>query len=386
MVVGGGSGGHITPALAVIREIWELKPRAEVRFWTDFKFYKNVVKNTTGWKEKFRVQRLMAGKFRRYTNFKDLSFKYKIEVVVKNTIDVLKVLMGFLMSLVGLILWRPNVIFLKGGYVCLPVGMVAKLLRIPYLIHDSDVVPGLTNRLLAGGARRIATGMPVENYNYPEGKAVWTGIPVGADFGTVGVVVQRGLKKKFGFSETRPLLVVTGGSLGARRINEAVAEVLSELLKICSVALVAGRDQYHEMLPLKEKYEDWEGGKLKSDFRMWEFTMEMADLMKAADVVVSRAGATTIAELAVMKKAVILVPNARLPGKHQAKNAEKLVENNAVEAIGDEEMSKKPEILLEAVRSLMRSEKKREVLAGNLAKFAKGDAATELAKMVVREA
>lgn len=370
----------------MIREIWGLKPRAEIRFWTDFKFYKNVVKNTSGWKEKFKVRRMVAGKFRRYTNFKKLDFKYKVEVVVKNTADVLKVLAGFLMSLVGLVLWRPNVIFLKGGYVCLPVGIVAKILRIPYVIHDSDVVPGLTNRLLAGGAKRIATGMPIENYKYPEGKAVWTGIPVGASFEPVSLKTQRGLKKKFGFSEMRPLLVVTGGSLGARRINEAVAGVLPELLKVCSVALVAGRDQYHEMLPLKEKYEDWEGGKLKSDFRMWEFTMEMADLLKAADVVVSRAGATTIAELAVMKKAVILVPNAKLPGKHQVKNAERLVEGDAVKMIDDEKMSKKPEILLEAVQSLVRGEKKREVLADNLAKFARGDAAAELAKMVVREA
>jgi UDP-N-acetylglucosamine--N-acetylmuramyl-(pentapeptide) pyrophosphoryl-undecaprenol N-acetylglucosamine transferase len=202
----------------------------------------------------------------------------------------------------------------------------------------------------------------------------------------VGVTVQRGLKKKFGFSELKPLLVVTGGSLGAQRINEAVAAVLPELLKVCSVGLVAGRDQYHSMIPLKEKYEDWEDGKLKSDFRMWEFTMDMAELLKAADVVVSRAGATTIAELAVMKKAVILVPNAKLPGKHQVKNAEKLIESSAVKAIDDEKMSKKPEILLEAVQNLMRSEKKREALAENLAKFAKKDAALELAKMVIWEA
>lgn len=384
-MVGGGSGGHVTPVVAVVREIWKLKPRARIEFWTDKKYYTNVVKMTTPMGPGIVARRVLAGKLRRYAHFKPVDYLKNFDVVLKNIVDGLRLTAGFFQSLVGLRRFKPDVVFIKGGYVGLPVGMAARLLRVPYIIHDSDAVPGLTNRVLARGAKRIATGMPLENYKYPEEKAEWTGIPVSLEFKPITLKRQSELKSGLGFDREEPLTVVTGGSLGAQHINEAVREILPELLKFTAVLLVAGRERYSEMIGLK-KYEVWEGGKLKTNFRMLEFTAKMSELFGAADVVVSRAGASTIAELANMHKAVVMVPNYKLPGKHQVKNAEAFAKAKAAIVVEDEDMVNQPGLLLKAVRELVRDPEKRKRMAKNLSEFAMSDAAERLAKMVVLEA
>ncbi len=399
LVVGGGSGGHITPAVAVIREILDLKPRTQVEFWTDRKYYKNVVKITTEigvrWGEEegkhsnyIRVRKIWAGKFRRYAGWTWKDWFRHLDIVFKDLIwgNIIG-LVGFVGGLAqsfGRLLWpktRPEVIFLKGGFVGLPVGLVAKLFGIPYVVHESDTVPGLANRILMRDATMIATGWG-EIKGQDEHKMVRVGIPVAAEFKVVTEARQKTLKKSFGFDPEAPLVIFTGGSQGAENINLAVREILPELLKFTSVGLVAGRKWYEEMVDLK-RYEEWDKAKLKSNFRMWEFNTTMNELMGAADVIVSRAGATTIAELAALKKAVILVPFERLPGGHQMKNAEKLAERGAVEVIPDEKMRNQPSSLLEEVRHLVRSPKQREYLAEKLHAEATEEAARKLAKVIL---
>ena len=369
----------------MVKEIWKIKPRARIEFWTDKKFYPNLAKMTVGMGPSLRLRKVVAGKLRRYTNFTFMMYLQHFDVVLKNIGDAFKVGVGFCQSWWRLLRIRPDVIFLKGGYVCLPVGMAARCLRIPYVVHDSDTVPGLTNRILAKGAKRIVTGMPLEYYNYAPDKAEWTGIPVSDNFKVVGKREQSELKKALGFSSQRHLLVVTGGSLGAQHINEAIREILPQLIKFTNVLLVAGRERYPEMLDLKE-YEVWEEGKLKSEFRMLEFSSEIWKLFGAADVVVSRAGASTMTELAAMHKAVVMVPNQKLPGGHQVKNAEAYAKAKAAIVVPDDKMDEKPELLLNAVRKLMRDDAEREMMADRLKKFAKVDAAEALAKMVVETA
>ncbi len=382
LVVGGGSGGHISPVVAVIEEIWKIKPRARVEFWTDKKFFVNVSKLCVNLGPGVRVKKIVAGKLRRYTNFGLIDYLQHFDVVLKNIFDGLKVLVGFCQSLSGLRKFRPDVIFLKGGYVCLPVGLAARVMKIPYMIHDSDTVPGLTNRLLSKRAVKIATGMPLENYKYPLEKAEWTGIPVAENFTPVTMKRQRELKKSLGFDTGEALVVVTGGSQGAANINRAMREILPKMLKFASVILVAGRERYPEMLDLKE-YEVWEEGKLKTNFRMLEFSAEMQDLFGAADVVVSRAGASTITELASMGKAVVMVPNHKLPGRHQVKNAELFAKEKAALVIEDAKIVKDPELLLAAVRKLVKDDDLRKTTAKNLKNFARDDAAGRLAEMIL---
>ncbi len=372
----------MTPVIAVVREIWEIRPRAKIEFWTDKKYFKNTKKLAFENDMDLRVRKIAAGKLRRYTNFKFIDYLQHFDVILQNIADFFRIIGGFIQSFWRLIRNRPDVIFLKGGYVCLPVGIVAKWLHIPYIIHDSDATPGLTNRLLSKKATKIATGMPLKYYNYPEEKAVWTGIPINQEFHPVGEKKQKSLKKELGFNENEPLLVVTGGSLGAENINVAIREILPELLKMTSVLLVAGRERYPEMLDLKD-YEKWEDGKLVSNFRMLEFSGEMYKLFGAADLVVSRAGASTMTELSSMAKAVIMVPNYKLPGYHQVKNAETYAKENAAVIVEDNKMQKDPSLLLKEIKKLLKDKKKREELGANLKTFSKDNAAKNLADIVI---
>ena len=406
LVVGGGSGGHITPAVAVIREIVERKPRAEIEFWTDFKYYKNVTKLTTeigfAWGEEreqrrkspyIRVRHIPAGKFHRYADWHFRDYFIHFGITIKDLI--LGNLLGFFGFLAGLVTAffrllpkssRPNVIFFKGGYVCLPVGIVVKLFKIPYIIHESDTVAGLANRLLMKKAKKVAFGMPIsEEIQAQHPNYIWTGIPVGPEFKPVSPTKQTSLKKAFSFNPDKPLVVITGGSQGSENLNEATRAILPDLLKFTSVGLVAGRKHYESMVDLK-KYENWDKASLESNFRMWEFNTTMDELMGAADVIVSRAGATTIAEMARLKKTVILVPFARLPGGHQTKNAERLASAGAASVIEDIKMVEHPDVLLDEIHHLIKSPRLRANMADKLAKEARSDAARRLADLILEEA
>ena len=375
-----------------------------MEFWTDFKYYKNVTRLTTEigveWGEEtrhkrtpyIRVRRIPAGKLHRYANWKFKDYFTHFDVTLKDLI--IGNILGFFGFIAGIITaffrlcrkrTRPNVIFLKGGFVCLPVGLMARLYKIPYLIHESDTVAGLANRILMKHAKKVAFGSPIDSEmaekhpNY-----VWTGIPISPEFKPVSPSKQPSLKKAFSFNQDKPLVVITGGSQGAENLNEATRAILPELLKLTSVALIAGRKHYENMVDLKQ-YENWDKASLESNFRMWEFNTTMNVLMGAADVVVSRAGATTIAELAGLKKAVILVPFERLPGDHQSKNAERLQELGAVSVVSDMKMCENPTLLLDEIRHLIKSPRLRADMADKLAKEARSDAARRIADLILEE-
>ena len=403
--MGGGSGGHITPAVAVIREILDQKPRAEVEFWTDFKYHKNVTKLTTeigvSWGEEertvrrkkgpyIRVRRIMAGKFHRYAGWKFSDYFTHFDITVKDLI--FGNIFGFFGFIGGLIMaffrllpkkHRPNAIFFKGGYVCLPVGIIAKLFKIPYVIHESDTVAGLANRALMKKATKVAFGMPIpEEMQEKHPNYVWTGIPVGPEFKAVTPSRQTSLKTAFSFSKDKPLVVITGGSQGSKNLNEITRIILPELLKTASVALVAGRKHYEDMIDLKQ-YENWDHANLESNFRMWEFCTTMDELLGAADIIVSRAGATTIAEMAALKKATILVPYERLPGGHQVKNAERLTDAGAAEMVIDSDMMDNPKKLLDKIKHLVNNPRKRSEMAERFHEEARSDAAKRLAEIIL---
>ena len=388
-----------------MREILEEKPRTRVEFWADRTYYKIVVKITTeigvswgeesrlsGKKQYIQVRKVASGKFHRYAGWSFKDYLHRLDILFKDIIwGNIKGFCGFFAGIVQSFFRilpasrRPDVIFLKGGFVGLPVGLVARFLKIPYVVHESDAVPGLANRLLMKKARWVALGVPDRDEGLKDSSnRVFVGIPIAPEFRKVSPKKQADLKKTFGFNPERPLVVITGGSQGSENINNAVREILPEMLKFTSVGLVAGRKHYEDMVDLK-KYEDWEKAKLQSDFRMWAFNSAMNELLGAADVVISRAGATTIAELAGLEKAVILVPFERLPGSHQVKNAERLVEMKACAMVADSRMMEQPGILLELTQKLVRSPKVRAELAENLHNsVAAPKAAKDLAELVLK--
>lgn len=362
--------------MAVLREIRDQKPRAEIRFWCDTKFAPQARSLMGHFDSGLRVDSIISGKFRRYHHLSVLRQLLWPQLVLLNLRDSFLVGIGFLQSFFKLIVWRPDVVFTKGGYVCLPVGLAARLLHIPLVIHDSDAHPGLTNRVLSRWATMIATGAPLEYYNYPKSCSRYVGIPVSSEFHPFSVHERTLARMEWGIDPDQPLIVITGGGLGATRINDTVIKMLPELLKIGSVVLVAGSAQYDDLVALTPPD--------SSHFQLHAFISEgMAALLGSADIVIARAGATTILELASLRKPTILIPNAKLTGGHQLKNAQIYSDARAVTILDEDQMLEKPNRLVTAVTTLINDVDLMTELADNIAKFARPHAAKDMADMII---
>lgn len=284
---------------------------------------------------------------------------------------------GFLQSLIKLQLWRPDIIFTKGGFVCLPAGLAAHLLKIPLVIHDSDTHPGLTNRILARFADAIATGAPLKHYTYPKDKSTYVGTPIGEEFRPVSDQEQMRLKVELGFDSKRPLVVVTGGGLGAQNINDAVIKRIRELLEITSLVLVSGVQQYDDVKILTPQDD--------SRYQLHPFISgNMMDYLAAADIVVARAGATTILELAALGKPTILVPSPYLTGGHQLKNAAVYAEDGGVEVIDELELSAQPQLLVDTITTMLANPKRLQEMGKIFHAHAKPEAAKDMAAIIDR--
>ncbi len=324
-----------------------------------------------------RVDTIVSGKLRRYHHLSLLQQLLKFRTIVwPNAVDMVKVGVGLMQSIYKLIVWRPDIVFTKGGFVCLPIGLAAHLLRIPLVIHDSDAHPGLTNRILARWAMRIGTGAPLKFYPYPPTISKYVGVPIMAEFTPYSDERRAEIKKMLGFGADRRLIVVTGGGLGAQRLNMAVAEDLEALLPHTNVILISGEAQYDEMHALTPENDP--------RFHLEPFVSKgMADMLGAADVVIARAGATTILELAALAKPTILVPNGFLTGGHQLKNAAVYAEKGAVAIVDEIELEKKPELLVDAVLNIFADIEHTKAMSAAFYEFAKPHAARDMAELVL---
>lgn len=375
MAVGGGSGGHVTPVVAVLKELYKRNPKAEIQFWCDYKFASHAKALIHAFNDQIPVTRIVSGKLRRYHHVSMLRQLFWGKTVLLNIRDLFLLNIGVIQSLALLIKWRPDVIFLKGGYVCLPVGISAKMLKIPYVIHDSDAHPGLTNRILGRWANKIATGAPLENYSYPVSKATYVGIPISQEFKKLTMPEKLEFLRDWQLDERKPLVVVTGGGLGAGRINDAIVKTLGEINKFASVVLISGSNSYDELRSLAPAN--------NSHFQLYPFVAnEMPRLLGCADVVVTRAGATTLHELSAIGVATIIVPNAMLTGGHQIKNATVYAKENAAIIVSDEEIVDAPEKLSKAIITLVSNKQLSELLATRLKSFARPHAASEVASLI----
>ena len=376
-MVGGGSGGHVTPVAAVCSQLKKAYPSAEVRMWCDRNFYQQAFTTMVAVDGHIKVETIIAGKLRRYHKLSLIKQLLQVRsIVIPNVIDAVKLLIGTFQSVVKLLLWRPDVIFSKGGFVCLPVGVAAKLLNIPLVIHDSDAHPGLTSRILARWAKTIATGAPLKYYNYPKERTHYIGIPVASTAKPFSSAKQRTVKKELGFSEHEPLIVITGGGLGAQSINEAVASVMNDLLGFCSVALVAGKANEAR---LKQQFQK------QKNLQVYGYipSETMQNLLGAADIVVSRAGATTLLELAALAKPSIIVPNERLTGGHQVKNAAVYQQAKAIIVLEDTRLVSEPLSLVDTINATLLNPTTLQRLSVNIQKFAKPDAAKDMMNLIV---
>lgn len=319
------------------------------------------------------VRVIHSGKFRRYAHLSKLQHLTVPGLAWNNFKDIFKIGAGFFESLALIRKFKPDVVFTKGGFVCLPVGLAAHMLRIPLVIHDSDTRPGLTNRILARWANIIATGSPLTNYSYPVAKSHYIGVPISPLFMPKSASEQAAAKKYFGFKANRLLVVAVGGGLGAESINNAMNRASKALIDQGIAAyVVAG----------KKHYEDATKAAPKDDsFKVVPFVYEkMDELLGAADIVVTRGSATFLQELAGLGKAAIIVPAHQLGD--QLKNAEVF---NAAKAalVVDNRGIEHDDRLERAILTLADDPMMRKELGERLHHFAKPKAAKELAKLIM---
>lgn len=379
-MTGAGSGGHITPVLVVARELKLIQPGIEVIY---IGHEGDTLADIPAQDKNIdHVYNVRAGKLRRYHG-EGLRQLLDIPTVIKNIRDMFFVGIGIWQSYWLLRKLRPDAIFIKGGFVGIPVGLAAAALRIPYLTHDSDALPGLANRIIAPWAKMHAVGLPKEVYSYPPDKTVTVGVPHAPEYHPVNKKEIVQLREKIGLGHYDKILLITGGGLGAQRINRAVLACVPDLLERypdLAVVHIAGRKDepsilqaYKTILPTKEQRRIVAKG----------FVSDLYDYSGAADVIITRAGATAMAEFASQAKACVVIPNPLLAGGHQLHNAKVLDKTKAVRMVSETDLAADPLTLMAPVVDLLDHPKRARELGEKLSKLARPDAAHRLAVLLL---
>jgi UDP-N-acetylglucosamine--N-acetylmuramyl-(pentapeptide) pyrophosphoryl-undecaprenol N-acetylglucosamine transferase len=376
LLTGGGTGGHITPLLAVAHELKTLDPDCQIvcigekggKFGHLTASHPSINETHT----------IYAGKFRRYHGESLIKKLFDVKTNMLNVRDAGRVVIGIVQACVLLGRLQPDVVFLKGGFVGVPVGVAARLFGIPVVTHDSDIMPGLANRIAGRNARLHATAMPAEYYAYPKEKVRHVGVLVSLDFQTVTSGLMAGYRRALGLPDNAEVLFVTGGSQGARKINQAVAAITPELLEQRQNLYIlhqtgSGNEAVH--------------GQFASDrLHISAFVDGLHKYSGAADVIITRAGANTLAEFGIQRKACIVIPHPYLTGGHQLKNAEYLKAKKAAIVLDEAEIIAHPQKLLKAVIDLLDDKAKRDEMADRLNELAVPDAARKLALLLLEVA
>jgi UDP-N-acetylglucosamine--N-acetylmuramyl-(pentapeptide) pyrophosphoryl-undecaprenol N-acetylglucosamine transferase len=333
-----------------------------------------------------RVAVVRAGKFRRYhgVGIKQL---FDVETLYKNLRDAIWVVVGFFQSLQLLGRERPDVVFIKGGFVGVPVGLAAALRRIPYVTHDSDALPGLANRIVARWARLHAVALPKEIYtSYPQDKVVTVGVPISKHYYKPTADEIRQWRRQLGLEQARKVLFVTGGGNGADRLNRAVINCAAELLERYPDLMIAHQTGRHLEDGVRRQYKKVLSAGDATRVVVKGFVTNMYLYSGAADVVVARAGANSLAEFAAQARACVIVPNPQLTGGHQIKNAKVLADHKAIRMVGEDTIKDDPRALMPALTDLFDHPDKIKVLGAKLSQLAQPNAAHLLAVILLEVA
>ena len=318
ILTGGGTAGHVTPNIALIPRLKELG--YDIQYIGS---YKGIEKELI---EPFGIpyHGISSGKLRRYFS-------------VQNFTDPFRVIKGFGEARRLIKKLKPDVIFSKGGFVSVPVVLAGKRCKVPVIIHESDMTPGLANKLAIPSAVKVCCNFPETLDSLPEGKAVLTGSPIRQELLTGDKAAALDLCH---FTPDTPVILVIGGSLGAVAVNEAVRGALPELLKEFQIIHLCGKGKMDESLKGTEGYCQFEY--IKDELR---------DLFALADIVISRAGANAICELLALRKPNLLIPlSARASRGDQILNARSFERQGFSLVIEEEQLTK--EALLDAVHNL----------------------------------
>ncbi|HEX9132288.1 MAG TPA: undecaprenyldiphospho-muramoylpentapeptide beta-N-acetylglucosaminyltransferase [Ktedonobacteraceae bacterium] len=366
LVSGGGSGGHIYPALAIATQLRE-EYRAEILFLGSDDGLETEIVPAAG----FRFAAIKAGKLRRYVSWQTIA-------------GIMRVPLGMIQAINIVGKFRPGVVFTSGGYVAVPAGLAARFNRVPLLMHQQDVPPNLSNRLVAPLATRISVAFADSLAYFPARKALQLGNPIRQAMLDVRQMSPQEARQELGFEEHTPLLLVTGGSQGARHLNRVVSEALPDLLAHFQVLQISGKELYNETCELSNSVLADLDEVLRKRYRLVAYLNEEMPLaLQAADLVLCRSGASTLSELAVLGKPSILVPLPPAIGSSpQEANAEMFKRKAAAEVIKDSDL--KPQVLVEQVKRSLSSSTLLEAMAQAARSLAKPQATQEIAAEIVK--
>ena len=318
ILTGGGTAGHVTPNIALIPKLKELG--YDIQYIGS---YEGIEKELI---EPFGIpyHGISSGKLRRYFS-------------VQNFTDPFRVIKGFGEARKLIKDLKPDVIFSKGGFVSVPVVLAGKKCKVPVIIHESDMTPGLANKIAIPSASKVCCNFPETLENLPKGKAVLTGSPIRQELLSGNKIAAMDM---CGFTADKPVILVIGGSLGSVIVNNAVREALPELLNHFQIIHLCGKGKTDESLKNTKGYCQFEY--IKNELR---------DIFALADIVISRAGANAICELLALRKPNLLIPlSAKASRGDQILNARSFERQGFSLVIEEEELSK--DSLLQAVQNL----------------------------------
>ena len=319
VLTGGGTAGHVTPCIALLPGLKQ--EGYDIQYIGS---YQGIERKLI---EEYNIpyHGISSGKLRRYFDPKNFSDPFK---VVKGYLEARKVLKEL----------KPDIVFSKGGFVTVPVVMAAKSFKIPVIVHESDMTPGLANKLALPSASKICVNFPETLKFLPEGKAVLTGTPIRKELFSGNKL--RGLDF-CGFTVNKPVLMVIGGSTGSRIINETIRGMLPTLLRDFQVIHLCGKGNLDERLGDTAGYVQFE-----------YIRAELSDLFAASDLIISRAGANAICEILALRKPNILIPlSAKASRGDQILNAESFERQGYSYLLTEEDLSIAK--LLEAIKIVL---------------------------------
>lgn len=365
VLAGGGTLGHIIPLAAVYKEIIKLASqknleKPEIMLISD----RSDVKDIGGINE-ITLKTIKAGKLRRYFSLENIK-------------DAFNFLVGIVQSLLYIKEFKPDIIFTKGGYASVPPAIAGWILKVPIFTHESDIKPGLANKFIARLAAGIFVSFLETKDYFPANKVVFTGNPIRK-------AITKGDKqtalKIFSLKENFPIILVYGGSQGAKKINEAIIEILPEILDRYQILHICGEKNYEKVKSEVEKL------KLRNNenYKLHPF---LADDLKHAyavcDIIVSRAGANSLFEIIALNKPSIIIPISSSPGNHQFENAKHFERKGMLFIIEENALNGK--MLIKKIDSLTLGREFRDEMIDKIKKyneFFKKSAAEEIAERVL---
>ena len=353
IISGGGTGGHIFPAISIANAVKKRWPGSEILF--------------VGAENRMEMERVPAAGYD-IVGLPVAGFDRKRPL--KNIAVVVKLLRSMNKARRIARDFKPDIAVGVGGYASGPILKAAAARGVPTLIQEQNSYAGVTNRMLAKQASTICVAYEGMEQFFPKEKIVLTGNPCRQDLVISEENRQEGYAF-FGLDPAKKTILMVGGSLGARTLNESITRAFPVLAESDDVQVIwqCGKYYYKEMMRLQTE------GKIPANVKLLDFVSRMDLAYSVADLVISRAGAGSISEFSLLKKAVILVPSPNVAEDHQTKNAKALVDKDAAVMVSDKLA---PDVLFDVALALVRNDEQRKQLSDNIGKLAQHDSAERI--------